>query len=294
MSKLNIQQLPKDKEFLKCFTAPPGHKLIYSDINSLEPHVLAHFSKDPGLMDLYGPNAKPNDVYLYVGSKIGKWKDKILQHYDPDNPTAESIAKAKKFAKDERTAVKPAYLGWMYGLGASTMHESTNIPIEECKDILLNIDNAFPGVVEFNQRLKEEWTLNGGWVKQEWIIDPHTGRNIPKFIDGRPGWIYNGRNRPIGVAPDKIKDLGNRFVQSTGHDVLLQMLLFINKNRTITMKPYNVDMHDATIWQVREYEVEKAVQVFKNSYNELNATLGWDVRISGDIEIGTTLADFVE
>lgn len=57
MSKISILQLPKDKRFLKCFTVPKDHKLLYTDINSLEPHVLAHFSQDPGLMSLYGPGA---------------------------------------------------------------------------------------------------------------------------------------------------------------------------------------------------------------------------------------------
>ena len=294
MSRLNIQQLPKDKNFLKCFTAAKGHKLVYSDINSLEPHVLAHFSKDPGLMALYGPNAKPNDVYLYVGSKINAWKDNILEHYDPENPTPEGIAAAKKHAKAERTAVKPAYLGWMYGLGAGTMSQNTEIPVDECKLILADIDKAFPGVVDFNERLKEEWEDNGGWIKQEWVIDPNTGRNIPKFIDGRPGWIYNGRGRPLGVAPDKVKDLGNRFVQSTGHDVLMQMLVFINEMRVDTMRPYNVDVHDATIWQVREDKVDEAIKVFNDAYTRLNEALQWDVKIKGEVEVGDNLGNFLE
>jgi DNA polymerase I-like protein with 3'-5' exonuclease and polymerase domains len=295
MSKLNIQQLPKDKDFLRCFVAAPGHKLVYSDINSLEPHVLAHFSKDPGLMSLYGPHAKPNDVYLWVGSKIDKWKESILKYYDPNNPSATSIAKAKKYAKAERTAVKPAYLGWMYGLGPGTMHESTGIPIEECRQILADIDSAFPGVVKFNEKLRDEWKENGGWVKQEWEIDPNTNRNIPKFIDGRPGWIYNGRYRPMGVAPDKVKDLGNRFVQSTGHDVLMQMLTYINESREgISMRPYSVDIHDATVWEVRESQVDLAVEVLEQSYIRLNQTLQWDVQIRGEVEVGTNLGDFVE
>lgn len=294
MSKLNIQQLPKDRDFLRCFVAAPGHKLIYSDINSLEPHVLAQFSKDPGLMSLYGPGAKPNDVYLFVGAHIDKWKDKILEHYDPYNPTPEGIAVAKKYAKAERTAVKPAYLGWMYGLGPGTMHESTEIPVEECKTILSDIDTAFPGVVEFNGKLREEWKEAGGWVKQEWYVDPDTGRNIPEFIDGRPGFVYNGRGRPLGVAPDKVKDLGNRFVQSTGHDVLLQYLLILNRTRIAEMRPYNVDIHDATIWQVREDKVEGAVRVFENAYAELNRLLNWDVQIQGAVEVGNNLGDFLE
>lgn len=234
------------------------------------------------------------DVYLFVGSRINKWKDKILEYYDPNNPTPEGIKAAKKHAKAERNAVKPAYLGWQYGLGAGTLHVSTGIPIEECKEILDDIDKAFPGVVKFNNRLKDEWEQNGGWVKQEWLYDVATDRNKPKFIDGRPGWIYNGRGRPLGVAADKVKDLGNRFVQTTGHDVLLQYLMILQKNRTKTMRPYNVDIHDATIWQVHKSEVEKAKKIMEDAYHELNNTLQWSVKIAGDVEVGDTWADFLE
>lgn len=297
MAKLNLQQLPKDKNFLKCFEADPGHSLVYSDINSLEPHVLAHFSKDPGLMGIYSKTAKLNDVYLYIGANVSSWKTNILKYYDPNNPTPDGIAAAKKYAKEERSAAKPTFLGWMYGLSAGTMAQLTDIPVEECRIILKEIDDTFPGAVKFYEILKKQWEGNGGWIKQEWSEDPITGRKLPTFIDGRPGWIYNGRGRPMSIAPDKMKDLGSRFVQSTGHDVLMQMLVYINKLRKsqkVNMRPYNVDVHDATIWQVKNSDVDKAVDIFKQSYILLNNTLNWDVEIKGEVEVGQHLGDFVE
>jgi DNA polymerase I-like protein with 3'-5' exonuclease and polymerase domains len=289
-------QLPKDREFMGCFVAPPGHKLVYTDIAALEPHVLAHFSQDAGMMGLYGPDAKASDVYLHVGAHTDKWGPAIRKYFDPADPTPESIAAAKKHCYAERKAVKPVYLGWSYGLGARTMNTNTQIPIEECKVILENINKAFPGTVQFAEALREVWCQNGGWAKVEWQ-ELEDGRVKPVTVDGRPGWILNGRNRPLAVAPEKRKDLVNRFVQSTGHDVMLQLLVFINKLRLAElpeMRPYHVDLHDATIWAVPEEKVGQAKQIYETAYQQLNDVLGWTVQIKGDIEVGQSLADFLE
>jgi DNA polymerase-1 len=294
MASINLQNLPSDPDFLKCLVAEPGHKLVYLDFSAVEPHVMAHFSKDPGLMALYGPNAKPNCVYLFYASQTSLFGPAIRKYYDPFNPTTESVKAAKLHCAKERQAFKPIYLGWLYGLGAGAMHESTHIPLAECKQILEDIAAATPGLKDFGDRLKVEWASNGGWADIEWIKDPVTGRNKAKFIDGRPGWIYNGRGRPLGVDPEKKKDLVNRHVQSTGSDLLKQYLMNLSRLRTGSMRPYNVDMHDATIWQARDCDVDKTVAIFKESLTILNKTLQWSVEIKGEVKVGVNLADFLD
>lgn len=296
MSKINLQNLPSDLNFLKCLTCKDNESLVYVDFSSLEPHVLAHYSQDPGLMSLYGPDAKANDVYLFVGSAISKYKDKILEYYNPDKPTKKGIKLAKKHASEERNAVKPAYLGWMYGLGAGTLHQATEIPIGECRQILQDIDDKFPGVVKFGERLKEMWESNGGWSVINWVKDPDTNRNIPEFIDGRPAIIYNGRNRPIGIAPQKIKDVTNRFVQSTGHDILIEYIYIINQLRykyNCPMRPFNVDVHDATTWATPTGNVDNVVKIFEEAFVILNDQLKFTVEMKGEIKVGRNMGDFL-
>ncbi len=294
--KFSIMQMPKNVEFMKLLIADSGHVLVYTDISALEPHVLAHFSRDPGLMGLYGPGARPTDVYLHVGSQTDKWGPVISKWFDYRNPTLDSIKAAKRHCRAERDEIKPVYLGWSYGLGATTMSAGTGLSIPICKAILKNIDEAFPGTVEFSSGLRSQWRDNGGWAKVEWV-QQEDGRSLPNTIDGRPGWILNGRNRPLGVAPEKAKDLLNRFVQSTGHDVELELLCIINKlrkERKVPMRPFHVDLHDSTVWQVSADHEDAAIAVFTDAYDLLNKALGWTVKISGAIKTGETLADFLE
>jgi len=296
VANLNVQNLPKHKDFLSSLVAAPGCVLLYTDFNSVEPHVMAHFTQDRGLMSVYGPDAKSNDIYLLTASGIDKWRDEVLRYYRPHNLTEENVEEAKKKLKAIRSAVKPIYLGWLYGLGAETMSVGTGISSEECSEILANMNSFFSGVTKFGQRLKTEWESTGGFATVKWVYDRSTNRNKPVLVDGAPGVILNGRMRPICVSPHKVKDLKNMFVQSTGHDVLMQFLLLINKARkeqNISMVPYNVDMHDATIWQVKQEHAEAGKKLIENCYKELNNILQWTVKIKGDVEIGTTLADFI-
>jgi hypothetical protein len=103
------------------------------DILAAEPHVLAELSKDKALLELYGPNANPNhDRYLFTLAGIpSPHFDPVRAVYDRDNPTKESVKKAKAECKKlrglgkvlcvgENTHVRVKDLGW--------------VPIQDVKD----------------------------------------------------------------------------------------------------------------------------------------------------------------
>jgi hypothetical protein len=57
-------------------------------------------------------DAKPTDVYLFVAANLGGELGRKIRAagFDPDNPTKESVAKAKKDAKKERNIAKLLHL----------------------------------------------------------------------------------------------------------------------------------------------------------------------------------------
>lgn len=59
---VNLQNIVKDEGVLRCFVPPAGHKLVTFDVAALEPTILAGVSLDPGLMAVYGPEAKRGTV----------------------------------------------------------------------------------------------------------------------------------------------------------------------------------------------------------------------------------------
>ena len=278
-AKINLQNQPKVAEFLQCYVADPGHKIVYMDFSSLEPHVCTFYSRDEKMMSLYGPDAKRNDIYLFFGANTKVYGDTIrATGYDPDNPTPETIKAAKTHCEAIRDVLKTVVLGCNYGMGYKLLHSYVNqagYPLSMSDAGIIHRDywEFFGGIKKFEEALLSQYYSNGGY-------------------------IINGRGRPITVAYAKLKDIVNRFVQSTGHDILMHYLLLLNNVRheegLSSFRPWFPDEHDATIWQAADHEVPAAQDAFKEALRRLNHVLvnedGWDITFSGDIKTGNNMA----
>lgn len=275
LANFNLQQQPKTRGYLQCFEADEGHTLIGMDFAALEPKVLAHYSQDDSMQRLYGKTSQPNDIYLYTGAALTGIKDKILPHYNPLLPTPESIAHTKKVCKKERTLCKIFVLAINYGAYIPKLQETLrlggfDLTASAVRQMYNDYWKLYRGVEAFKSSLEDEWEQNN---------------NV----------IMNGRNRPIVVDYKFKKDILNRFVQSTGHDVLMTFLLILNRLRlkaNINMRPWIADFHDETIWIVSNEYVQPAIDLFNQALDELNQQLCWSVQMTGEVKAGKTLADF--
>jgi DNA polymerase I-like protein with 3'-5' exonuclease and polymerase domains len=242
-------------------------------VSALEPHVLTEFSQDKRMLDLYGPAAKANDIYLYVGSHMDLFRDQIRAFYDPAHPTKESLALAKEQCAAIRKVIKIVVLGSSYGMGAKKLQDGINLAgfklsFAEAKSISRDYWDFFRGIKQFEQKLIYMYQANNGY-------------------------IINGRGRPLAIHPDYTKDIVNRFVQSTGHDILMRYVYLLDKRRKVEnlpMRPWFIDEHDACVVEVQNAAVKRVMQVFKEVYDELNAELDWGVKFSGKIRSGQSLA----
>ncbi len=276
-TKVNVQQLPKVREYLDCLKPRPGYKFIQMDVDALEPVVLAELSEDDAMMKLFGPNAKPNDIYLFVGASIPALKDEVCKYgYDPNNPTKEAIKITKKKAKRIRNICKVVHLSAGYGAGATTIHNTLTqcgitITIEEVRGIHKAYWKLFSGVTTFQSKLLNEYNMNGGW-------------------------FLNGRMLPISVAGHLEKDILNRCIQSTGHYNLLTYLKHLEVLRRssphLELHPILVDFHDETIWEVPEAQAEEAMELFRKTWDLTNEELGGIIPLSGAPEICTCFSEF--
>lgn len=83
--------------------------------------------------------------------------------------------------------------------------------------------------------------------------------------------------------------------QSTGHDVLLTLVWLVDRlarERGVPMRPWLADFHDETTWAYRLGHEAAVRAVFEDAYTALNAELQADVRLLGNIDFGSSLADF--
>lgn len=273
---LNFQQLPKSKGYLSCWVPRPGNVFVDCDFTSLEQVVLAELSRDVSLWNLYGPNAKPNDVYLFTGSSMPIIGEAIrAAGYDRDNPTVEGIANAKKKAKKERSIAKAATLGFSYGMGAGKLvqqlvTQGVKITNEQAYGIHEAYWKLYSGVKDYEKELLRQWKLNKGWV-------------------------LNGIGRPLGIWEERQKDIVNRVVQSTGHDVLVFWVNILERQFKAVGIDYRwvfADFHDQAIVEVPREQAEATATIMGgSSMNELNGMLQGKIPLTGDAQIVENLAE---
>ncbi len=279
-SKFNIQQIPKKKEYLSCWIPDPGHVFVDVDATALEPVVLTALSRDPNMLKIYGPTAKPNDIYLFVGSQLPGLGPKIrASGYDPENPTAEGIARAKKECKKERGISKTIVLGSQYGMGPKKLRltlslEGIQISEEEAYQLWKGYWDIFSGIKEYKNKLENEWQRNQGWV-------------------------LNAIKRPVCCGADWLKDLPNRVVQSSGHDLQMMIIeetLKLRSQARFPIKGIIWDFHDQSIVQVPEKYGKEMIEIFKEAYKNMNTRLHeinpeFKLNIKGDPAIVHNLAE---
>ena len=271
----NVQQLPKTLGTLSGFISRPGHSFVDCDVNALEMVVTAELSQDSNLLALYGPGAKKNDIYLFYGSMMAGIGPKLTSlGYDPYAPTAEAINATKKAFKKERGIAKLLILSDNYGSGVRKKQKilslnGVDMSLDDVQDMHDSLVEAKSGVLQYVAWLQDEWRANGGYVE-------------------------NGYGRPICVDEKYIKDILNRVVQSTGHDILqlyARIAAQLLNEAKLNWTPIVMDWHDESIIEVPDEQVEAAKKIMEiDSYAELNRILGGTCPLKGSAAVAKTLA----
>lgn len=288
-----LLQIPKTKAFFAGLQAKPGYSLIYSDAASLEPHCCAYYSRDKRLLQLYGPGAKPNCIYIFYGSATPQYGKKFAAlGYNADNPTKEAVKAVKQQLPDDRQVCKKVVLGCNYGMGPAKLQTEMllagfKVSLEDAELLHATYWDFFGGIKEFQQKLKRQWQANGGYI---------LGIRGEPITIPRPYKYYDSAKGKT-ITIDYTKDIVNRFIQRAGHDVHMRFIYNINMlrlDRQVPMTPFHVDWHDSSCFEVPDEQVEGALDIYRESESILNDELGWDVKIKYQPKVGKSLSDFIE
>lgn len=200
-SNPNLQQIPtrteEGKLLRELFIGLPGHVLIDADYSQIEYRLLAHFTKEPVLLEAFRTG---QDVHEATGKIIGCDRD---------------MGKKINFSV-------------IYGAGAEKIAQSLNRPVGEAEQILKKYWSKLPSVTAWITRVKHEATKKGGvfTLMKRWIpIDGFDSRNkydrwgaerkaVNYLIQGSAAEI-------IKMAMIQLKSMSNFLPLLTVHDELL-------------------------------------------------------------------------
>ena len=135
----NVQQIPHEDEFRRCFVAEEGNTLVIADYSQIELRILAEVSEDPAFVQAF---QKGEDLHrLTAATMYGVTMEEVT--------------------KDQRSAAKRINFGLMYGRGARSLSAQLGTDEERGRQLIDEYFANYPKVQRFLQRTANRATRDG-------------------------------------------------------------------------------------------------------------------------------------
>lgn len=249
-SNPNLQQIPHDKQYRRCFTAAEGKRLVIADYSQIELRILADFSGDERFIEAF---VSGQDFHAATASQVFGVK--------PDEVTDE-----------QRSFAKRLNFGIVYGIGASRFGLMTGLSQNDAENTMRKYFGTFRKLDEYlrneGRRLLQERNARTGSGRllrlrfdendrQQTASARRYGINMP--IQGTSADILK---RSLRLLHDQIRDTSAKLVnivhdeiiveclaaEATGIAAILETAMLSAGQEYVTKVPVKVDVHIAEEW----------------------------------------------
>ena len=254
MKKSNLQNIDRDPRIRRLFAAKPGYVFVEGDLSQAEARVVAYYSEEQRLIELYEQN---KSVHEYVGSiifqkPINKYTDPGLYH-----------------------VAKVIVHGSNYGLGPFKMSEGilndTGIVVtpSECKKRQQIYYQNFPNIVSvFQKGIERELGQN------RQILTTPSGFSRKFYAPG---------------IEERTRGACAHYAQNCVGYITYLALLAVDKS---WLEPYYINqVHDSLLVEVPLDKLEEAKKSLKELMTQSIIIKGRTCTIPVDIKSGPTLGD---
>ncbi len=220
----NLQNIPIRTELGRgiraAFIAEPGHVLLTADYSQIELRLLAHFSRDPLLVEAY---RRGDDIHTLTASQVFGVPPLMV-------------------TPDHRRQAKVVNFGIVYGLSPFGLSQNLGIDTSEAKQFITNYFETYKGVRAFIDKTLEE-------ARRDLKVKTLHGRV-------RPIPDINSKNsNQRGFAE---RTAVNTPLQGTAADLIKVAMIRIDaalQERGLKSR-MTLQVHDELVFEVPEKEVE--------------------------------------
>lgn len=225
-SKPNLQQIPHEEEYRRCFRAPEGRKLVIADYSQIELRILADFSEDRNFI---GAFESGQDFHSATAAQV-------------------FALEAKDVTPDQRSFAKRLNFGVVYGLGAARFAQMAGLSQSEGENTLRKYFATYP---RMDQWLREQ--------SKSILIDRQTRTKSGRLA--RINFDPNDRGS-IGSAQRYAKNMP---IQGTSADILKRALRLLHDDiRDTSAKLVNI-VHDEIIVECAAAEAERTAEILESA-----------------------------
>ena len=247
----NLQNIPirteDGRRIRQAFEPSDGNKFISADYSQIELRVMAHLSKDPGLLSAF---QEGEDVHSKTASEVF-------------NVGIEDVS------SDLRRNAKAINFGLIYGISAFGLGKQLGITRNLAAEYMAMYFEKYPGVKQYMESTKESASQNG-------YVETLFGRRLYlKEINANNALRRQASERAAINAP----------VQGTAADIMkiamIRMYQALEKEKSEAR--IILQVHDELILDTPEKEIDRVIELTTEAMKE--ATL-LDVPLEIDIGIG--------
>ncbi len=225
-SNPNIQQIPHDEAYRRCFPAPAGRKLVIADYSQIELRILAEFSNDQNFIEAFISGA---DFHTITAAQTFNIK--------PEEVTS-----------DQRSFAKRLNFGVVYGIGSQRFALMTGLSQTQAEDLMRKYFSTYRGLDAWLREAakkvvsdRKARTLSGRMARFRFDEDDR------KAIGGAQ---RNGKNFPI---------------QGTSADILKRALHLLHAQIHDTPTKLVNIVHDEIIIECDTADAEKAAKFLEEA-----------------------------
>ena len=232
----NLQNIPirteDGRRIRQAFEAPNGYQLISADYSQIELRVIAHLSKDEGLLKAF---KEGQDIHSSTASEVFEVD---LQEVEPD----------------QRRSAKAINFGLIYGISAFGLSKQLGINRNLAAEYMDIYFSRYPGVRKYMNKTKTE-------AKKIGYVETLYGRRLylPEISTG---------NAIRRQAAERVAI--NAPVQGTAADIMKKAMLSVNdslKKQKIDAKLI-LQVHDELVVESHEKDTEKVTKILTDSMSK--------------------------
>ncbi|MGY2201838.1 DNA polymerase I [Pseudomonas gingeri] len=247
----NLQNIPvrtaEGRRIRQAFVAPKGYKLLAADYSQIELRIMAHLSKDEGLLNAFRDNL---DVHTATAAEVFK-------------------VELGEVTSDQRRSAKAINFGLIYGMGAQKLGKDIGVDTKTAKAYIDVYFARYPGVREYMERTR-------GQASEQGYVETLFGRRLylPDIHSNRPQERAAAERTAIN-AP----------MQGTAADIIKKAMVKVDDWLTSSGLDAKVilQVHDELVLEVRE---DLVAEVSEKIREHMSGAVQLDVPLLVEVGVG--------
>ena len=246
----NLQNIPirseEGRRIREAFIAPDGYKILAADYSQIELRIMAHLSRDQGLMDAF---AKGQDIHQATAAEIFS--------INIDEVTA-----------NQRRSAKAINFGLIYGMSAFGLSKQLKITRAEAQNYIEQYFDRYPQVKHYMDETKQS-------AKKMGYVETVFGRRL--YLGDIESSNYQRRQYAERSAI-------NAPMQGTAADLIkMAMILLHQKIREESFEAKIImQVHDELVIEVNENQSDELSEITTSVMSEISK-LDVDLKVDADI-----------